>query len=279
MIRNAVDHGIESDPADRLKANKPEVGNVELRAFHRGGNIYIEVEDDGKGLDKDAILAKAKDRGMIMDGQSMTDQEVFNLIFAPGFSTAQVVTDVSGRGVGMDVVNRNIQALRGQVDITSVLGKGTTFSIRLPLTLAIIDGIVVQVGMERYIIPTLSVVESLRPSENELPTVLNSGEMVSVRGRLLPLLRISYLFGIDSAEEDPTKALIVIVEDSDRQLGILVDDLIGHQQVVIKSLGGILGNITGVSGGAIMADDRVGLILDIGGIVRLAVGAIYVMAV
>ncbi len=279
MIRNAVDHGIESDPADRLKANKPETGSVELRAFHRAGNIYIEIEDDGKGLDKDAILAKAKERGMIMDGQSMTDQEVFNLIFAPGFSTAKVVTDVSGRGVGMDVVNRNIQALRGQVDISSVLGKGTTFSLRLPLTLAIIDGIVVQVGMERYIIPTLSVVESLRPSESELPTVLNSGEMVSVRGRLLPLFRISYLFGIDSAEEDPTKALIIIVEDSDRQVGLLVDDLIGHQQVVIKSLGGILRNITGVSGGAIMADGRVGLILDVGGIVRLATGAIDVMAV
>lgn len=279
MIRNAVDHGIESDPADRLKANKPETGSVELRAFHRAGNIYIEIEDDGKGLDKDAILAKAKERGMIMDSQSMTDQEVFNLIFAPGFSTAKVVTDVSGRGVGMDVVNRNIQALRGQVDISSVLGKGTTFSLRLPLTLAIIDGIVVQVGMERYIIPTLSVVESLKPSESELPTVLNSGEMVSVRGRLLPLFRISHLFGIDSAEEDPTKALVVIVEDSDRQVGLLVDDLIGHQQVVIKSLGGILGNITGVSGGAIMADGRVGLILDVGGIVRLATGAIDVMAV
>jgi two-component system chemotaxis sensor kinase CheA len=272
MIRNAVDHGIESSVDDRLKAGKPEAGQIELRAFHKGGNIHIEVEDDGKGLDKKAILAKARERGMIANGDNMSDQEIYNLIFAPGFSTAKNVTDVSGRGVGMDVVTQNIQALRGQVEIISVPGDGTTFSIRLPLTLAIIDGIIVRIGTERYVLPTLSVVESVRPTQEEIPTVLNRGEMISIRGKLLPLFRISELFGIQGAVEDPTEALVVVVEDEGERTGLLVDDLIGHQQIVIKNLGESTGNITGISGGAIMADGKVGLILDIAGIIKLTTG-------
>jgi len=278
MIRNAIDHGIEPSAEERLAAGKPEAGLIQLRAFHKGGNIHIEVEDDGRGLSREAILAKAIERGMIADGASMSDQEIFNLIFAPGFSTARKVTDVSGRGVGMDVVMKNLQALRGQIEIDSTKGKGTTFNLRLPLTLAIIDGIIVRVGTERYIIPTLSVVESLRPTKEEIPTVLKKGEMLSIRGQLLPLFRISRLFGISGAEDDPTKALIVVVEDEDKRTGLLVDDLIGHQQIVIKSLGNSNGETTGISGGAIMADGRVGLILDVAGIVKLTAEADDMMA-
>ena len=279
MIRNSVDHGIEASGKDRIKTGKKEVGHIELRAFHKGSNIHIEVEDDGKGLDKEAILTKARERGMITNGDSMPDKEVFNLILAPGFSTVKEVTNISGRGVGMDVVNRNIKALRGKIEIESTPDKGSVFSMRLPLTLAIIDGIVVRVGKERYVIPTLSVVESLRPTARDIPTVLNKGEMISIRGQLLPLFRIYRLFDIDNASEDPTQALVVVVENEEKQTGILVDDLIGHQQVVIKNLGDSLGDVTGISGGAIMADGRVGLILDVAGIMRLTTGMGDVMAV
>jgi two-component system chemotaxis sensor kinase CheA len=268
MIRNAVDHGIESDINDRIKLGKSEVGHIKISAFHKSGDIIIEVEDDGKGLDKDAILEKAKEKGIISDGQIMTEQEIYNLIFMPGFSTAKIVTDVSGRGVGMDVVNRNIQSLRGQIEIHSSRGKGTIFTLRLPLTLAIMDGIIVQVGTEQYIIPTLSVVESIRPKYEEISTIMGNAEMLSVRGKLLPMFRVSSLFQVNDAIQDPTEALIVIV-----------DNLVGHQQIVIKSLGDSFNNIKGISGGAIMADGRVGLILDVSGIVKLAVsGTINEMA-
>ncbi|HGJ67223.1 TPA: chemotaxis protein CheA [bacterium] len=279
MIRNAVDHGIESDINDRIKLGKSEVGHIKISAFHKSGDIIIEVEDDGKGLDKDAILEKAKEKGIISDGQIMTEQEIYNLIFMPGFSTAKIVTDVSGRGVGMDVVNRNIQSLRGQIEIHSSRGKGTIFTLRLPLTLAIMDGIIVQVGTEQYIIPTLSVVESIRPKYEEISTIMGNAEMLSVRGKLLPMFRVSSLFQVNDAIQDPTEALIVIVEDEGKQVGFMVDNLVGHQQIVIKSLGDSFNNIKGISGGAIMADGRVGLILDVSGIVKLAVsGTINEMA-
>jgi two-component system chemotaxis sensor kinase CheA len=258
---------------------KSEVGHIKISAFHKSGDIIIEVEDDGKGLDKDAILEKAKEKGIISDGQIMTEQEIYNLIFMPGFSTAKIVTDVSGRGVGMDVVNRNIQSLRGQIDIHSSRGKGTIFTLRLPLTLAIMDGIIVQVGTEQYIIPTLSVVESIRPKYEEISTIMGNAEMLSVRGKLLPMFRVSSLFQVNDAIQDPTEALIVIVEDEGKQVGFMVDNLVGHQQIVIKSLGDSFNNIKGISGGAIMADGRVGLILDVSGIVKLAVsGTINEMA-
>jgi len=270
MVRNAVDHGIEANPEERRKAGKPETGRIELRAFHKGGNIYIEIEDDGRGLDRETILAKAREKGIVEDGDSMSDREVFSLIFQPGFSTAKRVTDISGRGVGMDVVKRNIEALRGQVEINSEPGRGSVFTIRMPLTLAIIDGMVVRVGNERYIIPTLSIVRSVRPRKEDLSTVFNRGEMLSLHGELIPLFRLDRLFDVEGAEQDPTRAIVVVVEDDGRQTGLLTDELLGQQQIVIKSLGETLRNAPGISGGAIMPDGRVGIILDIGGLVRLA---------
>jgi two-component system chemotaxis sensor kinase CheA len=270
MVRNAVDHGLEASPADRLAAGKNEAGHVTLRAFHRGGSIYIEIEDDGRGLDRDVIVRKAIDKGLITDAESMPDRDVWNLIFEPGFSTAKQITDVSGRGVGMDVVRRNIEALRGQVEIASEKGVGTKFSIKLPLTLAIIDGMVVRVGRERYIIPTLSVVRSVRPTDEELFSVVNKGEMLSLQGALLPMFRLEGLFGVHGALTEPTEALVVVVEDDGKQAGVMVDELLGQQQIVIKSLGDAMRGIPGISGGAIMSDGGVSLILDVGGLVRLA---------
>ncbi len=270
MMRNAVDHGIEETPQERQKQNKPKSGQVELRAFHKGGNIYIEIEDDGRGLDREAILAKSRERGLIRDGENLTDREIFNMIFEPGFSTAKKVSEVSGRGVGMDVVKRNIESLRGQIDIRSEIGKGSVFTIRLPLTLAIIDGMVVRVGTERYILPTLLIVQSLQPQPKDLTTVLERGEMLTLQGRLVPIFRLGRMFKHDDAEEDPTKALVVVVEDNEKLAGLLVDELIGQQQIVIKPIGEFFRNIAGISGGAILPDGRVGLILDVGGLVRLA---------
>ncbi|MCE5229429.1 chemotaxis protein CheA [bacterium] len=270
MVRNAVDHGLESDPADRVRAGKSECGRVELRAFHKGGNIYIEIEDDGRGLDREAILAKGRERGLIAEGETPSDREIYNLIFQPGFSTAKKITDVSGRGVGMDVVKRNIDSLRGQVEIRTEIGKGSVFSIRLPLTLAIIDGMVVRVGCERYIIPTLSVLISIRPEPAMLSTALGKGQMLSHQGRQIPMFRLDEVFRVKGAEQDPTKALAVVVEDDGKQVVLLVDELLGQQQIVIKSLGESVGHVPGVSGGAIMPDGKVGLILDVGGVIRLA---------
>ena len=270
MIRNAVDHGIEADAETRRKAGKPETARVELRAFHKGGSIYIEIEDDGRGLCREAILAKAAERGLVRDGETLSDREVWNLIFEAGFSTAKQVTDVSGRGVGMDVVRRNVEALRGQVEIQSEQGKGTVFSIRLPLTLAIIDGMVVRVGAERYIIPTLSVVRAVRPQKESLYTVTGRGEMLSLQGELIPLYRLHQMFRIRGAVEDPTEAIAVVVEDEGQSTGLVVDELLGQQQIVIKSLGQAFQGLLGVAGGAIMSDGQVGLILDVGGIVKIA---------
>lgn len=270
MVRNAVDHGLEASGQDRLRAGKSESGRVELRAFHKGGNIYIEIEDDGRGLDREAILTKGRERGLIAEGETPSDRDIYNMIFQPGFSTAKQITDVSGRGVGMDVVKRNIDSLRGQVEIRTEVGKGSTFSIRLPLTLAIIDGMVVRVGAERYIIPTLSVLISMRPEPSQLSSVLGSGQMLSHQGRELPLFRLDEIFKVNGAEKDPTRALAVVVEDDGRQIAMLVDELLGQQQIVIKSLGESVRGIPGISGGAIMPDGRVGLILDVGGVIRLA---------
>jgi len=270
MIRNAVDHGLEPDAAAREAAGKPASGRVELRAFHRGGNIFIEIADDGRGLDRDAILSKALERGLVKEGQALSDREVFGLIFEPGFSTAKAITDVSGRGVGMDVVKRNIEALRGQVEIRSEPGVGSTFTIKLPLTLAVIDGMVIAVAGERYVIPTLSIVTTVRPTPEMCNSVLGDGEMLRVQGEVLPLFRLAGLFDVAGAKSDPTEALAVIVDDDGQRACLLVDELLGQQQIVIKSLGDALQDITGVSGGAIMPDGRVGLILDVTGLVRLA---------
>jgi two-component system chemotaxis sensor kinase CheA len=269
MIRNAVDHGIES-PEERMAAGKTPDANIELRAFHEGGNIHVEILDDGRGLNRDAIVAKAVEKGLISADERLTDNEIFNLIFVPGFSTAKQVTEVSGRGVGMDVVKRNIEELRGYVQILSEMGKGTRFKIILPLTLALIDGMVVRVGNERYVIPVLSVVESLRPPPGIVNSIIGKGEMVTIRNHQIPLFRVDRIFRLKGAEQDPTKALVVVVEHEGKHAGLLVDDLIGMQQTVIKNLGAGLQQSTGFSGGAIMADGRIGLILDVSGVLKLA---------
>ncbi len=239
MIRNAADHGVEK-PAARLAKGKPAMGTINLRAFHRGGNIVIQIQDDGNGLNKDTLLAKAREKGIVKPNENLSDKEIYELIFAAGFSTAEKVTDISGRGVGMDVVRRNIEKLRGKVDIDTVLGGGTTFTIYLPLTLAIIDGMIVSVGGERYIIPTLSVRESFRPRAEMISTVHERGEMVNVRGRLCPLLRLYQYFDQQTKITNPADGIVVVVESGEQTRCLMVDELIGKQEVVIKSLGGTL---------------------------------------
>ncbi len=270
MVRNSVDHGIESTPEERIKKGKPPVGNIYMRAYHSGGNIHIQVEDDGAGLNREAIIKKAMEKGLIRSAEGLSDQEVWNLIFEPGFSTAKVVTEVSGRGVGMDVVRKNIESLRGQIDIHSTPGKGTIFTIRLPLTLAIIDGMVVRVGTERYIIPTLSIIISLKPTEKEINSVIGKGEVLSFHGKLINLYKLYKLFDIPNAVEKYTDGTVIVVEAGNTQIGLLVDEILGQQQIVIKSLGEALKGIPGIAGGAIMPDGKVGLILDIPGLIKLA---------
>ncbi|MBI5537704.1 MAG: chemotaxis protein CheW [Deltaproteobacteria bacterium] len=271
MIRNSLDHGLE--PAeDRLRVGKPAMGTVRLSAFHEGGSIVIEVADDGRGLDRETIARKALSKGLISDPDKLTDAEVYNLIFAPGFSTAAQVTEISGRGVGMDVVKRNVEKMRGRVLISTKRGEGTTFKIVLPLTLAIIDGMLVRCGEERYILPTLSIIESIQPDASMLVSFASKGELVNVRGEILPLMRLDRLFVVAGAQQDPTRGLVVIVESLGKKLGLLVDEVITQQQVVIKSLGTGLANIRFVSGAAILSDGRVGLILnmaEIGGLAGL----------
>ncbi|MCK5845762.1 MAG: chemotaxis protein CheW, partial [Victivallales bacterium] len=270
MVRNAVDHGIETSD-ERVAIGKSKKGSVRLSAQHEGGNVVIRLKDDGRGLDKKKILEKAGKLGLINEGDELSDREIFDLIFHAGFSTAEKVTDVSGRGVGMDVVRKSIENLRGRVDIDSEPGRGTTFTIRLPLTLAIIDGMVVTVGDERYVIPTISIIESLRPTREQIKTVTKKGEMLSLRGELLPLFRLHRLFDQSNAKTDPTEALVVIISgDRTDSCAILVDDLVDQQQVVIKSLGKMFNNTDGISGGAIMGDGCVALIIDTSGLARLA---------
>lgn len=269
IIRNSIDHGIEAQN-ERISLGKPAEGLVQLNAFHRGGNIVIEIEDDGKGLCKEKLLKKAIEKGLIEDGAILYDQQIYNLIFAAGFSTAEKVTDVSGRGVGMDVVKKNVERLRGKVEISTTKGKGTKFSIKLPLTLAIIDGMIVQVGTEKYIIPMLSIEKSIRPKKEDVSTVQQRGELINVRGSLLPVVRLHNLYNVQPKKTNPWEALILIVEGEGRRCGILVDDLLGQQQIVIKSLGEQFQNSRGISGSAILGDGHVGLILDVGGIMSMA---------
>ncbi|MCB1150865.1 chemotaxis protein CheA, partial [bacterium] len=270
MIRNAVDHGIESDPAEREALGKSRTGNIRLTAYHKGGNIVIEVQDDGKGLDRERIMAKAVERGLVKEGQVLSDREVFNLIFEPGFSTAKQVTDVSGRGVGMDVVRRNVEELRGSVEIESTMGKGSIFRFKLPLTLAIIDGMVIRTGAENYIIPTLSVVRLVRPNMEDYLTVRSKGEMLRFEEELVPLVRLNRVFNVPAGREDLSDTVVVVVESEGRRIGLISDDLIGQQQIVIKSLGEKVQGTPGIAGGAIMSDGHVALILDVPGLVKVA---------
>jgi two-component system chemotaxis sensor kinase CheA len=260
LVRNSVDHGIETAEV-RTAAGKPARGTVTLRAFHQGGNIIIEVADDGAGLNREKILAKARERGMAVS-DNMSDQDVWQLIFEAGFSTAAVVTDVSGRGVGMDVVKRNIRALGGRVEIDSALGHGTRIRVRLPLTLAILDGLSVTVGGELFIVPLTCVVESLQPKADEVKTVSGRGRVVHVRGEYLPVVALYELFGMKPQTTEVHNGIIVILEAEGRKIAMFVDALVGQHQVVIKSLETNYRRVHGISGATIMGDGTVALILD-----------------
>ncbi len=269
LVRNSIDHGIE-EPADRLAAGKPETGTIELNAYHQGGNIVIEIKDDGKGMDKQKLLDKAIDRGLIGEEDQLSDKQIFDLIFMPGFSTAEVVSDVSGRGVGMDVVRRNIQELGGGVEIESELGIGTTMIIRLPLTLAILDGQTVKVDSENYIIPIISIIESIQIKPEMLKRVGGQGETFRLRDEYIPIIKLHEVFGIEGAEQiSLDEGLLVVVEADGQHVGLFVDDLLGQQQVVIKSLESNYRKIEGFSGATILGDGSVALILDMPGILRL----------
>jgi two-component system chemotaxis sensor kinase CheA len=266
MIRNAIDHGIET-PDERIKAGKDITGRIELRAYHQEGSVYIEVADDGRGIDRDRIRERAIARGLISPDEIPADERLLSFLFIPGFSTAESVGDLSGRGVGMDVVKTNIEALRGTVGIESEGGAGTVFRVKLPLTLAIIEGMLVRVGEHRYIIPLLSIVESLQPGEEDIKTVEGRGEVVQVRGEYVTFLRLYELFGIIPEMTEPWNALVVIVESSGTWLGLMVDELLGQQQIVIKNLGLQITKSRALSGAAILGDGQVALILDVHGLV------------
>jgi two-component system chemotaxis sensor kinase CheA len=269
LVRNCVDHGIER-PEVRKAAGKPAVGTVFLDAYHKGGAITIEVGDDGGGLNKDRILEKAKARGLVGAGDVLTDEQIYELIFVAGFSTTDVTTDISGRGVGMDVVRRNVKELGGNIEVRSTLGKGSRFVITLPLTLAIVDGQSVSVGSETYIVPLIAIVESLQLSKSMVNRVVGTGEVFSFRGDYIPIVRLHDLFNVEPRSRVLEEGLLMIVEGDGRRVGLFVDDLHGQQQVVIKSLETNYRRVDGVSGATILGDGSVALILDVPGIIRVA---------
>ena len=269
LLRNAIDHGIETPEARRL-AGKPEVSRLRLRAYQEGGNIHLEVADDGRGLDRDTIARKGAAVGLLTPDARPTDDEIFGLIFRPGFSTAETVSHVSGRGVGLDVVRRNVEALGGSITVHTEAGRGATFHIRLPLTLAILDGQSLRVGSHTYILPLASIVESMRPRPDQVRRVFTDAEVVVIRGRALPMIRLHRLFGIAPAVEDPAQGIVVIVEHEGRDVALLVDELGGQQQVVIKSLEVNFAKVAGVAGATILSDGAVALILDVPGLVALS---------
>jgi two-component system, chemotaxis family, sensor kinase CheA len=269
LVRNSIDHGIES-PEARTAAGKSAEGTVHLDACHRGGNIAVEVSDDGGGLDKERILAKARARGLVGGDDSLTDTEIHELIFVPGFSTAEKTTDVSGRGVGMDVVRRNVKELGGKIDVRSDPGRGSRFTITLPLTLAIVDGQSVAVGTETYIVPLISIVESMQLKSSGVTRLSGHSEVISFRGDYLPIIRLHELFGVEPRSHALHEGLVVVAEGDGRRVGLFVDDLLGQQQVVIKSLEANYGHIEGVSGATILGDGSVALILDVPGLIRAA---------
>ncbi|MCS6245174.1 MAG: chemotaxis protein CheA [Opitutus sp.] len=261
MVRNSLDHGLEG-PADRKAAGKNEQGRLRLAAYHEGSNLVIELIDDGRGINKTRVLEKARSQGLVAEGITPPTDVILNMIFLPGFSTAAKVTAVSGRGVGMDVVRRNIERLRGQIQIETVEGQGTTFRIRLPLTTAIIDGLLVRVGEDRFILPTITVQVALKPTKEMLTTIQGRGEVIDHRGKILPLHRLHRRFEIEGAEEDPTKGIVVMIEVGSKVYALLVDELLNKQEVVIKNLGAFLQDRPGVAGGAILGDGTIALILD-----------------
>ena len=262
MIRNSCDHGIEK-PDVRVANGKPARGTVYLSAYHRSGRIIIEIKDDGAGINRERVLKKATEKGLVSAGVSLSDEEIDHLVFLPGFSTAEKVTSVSGRGVGMDVVKRNIEALGGNVRITNTPGKGSIFTVSLPLTLAILDGMIVRVGAESYIIPITSIIETMRPKMEQVHEVQGRSDVINVRGEFVPLVYLRDVFSIPNAEQDLSKALVVLVESGQEKMGLVVDELIGQQQVVIKSLEANADPVKGISGATILGDGKVSLILEI----------------
>jgi two-component system chemotaxis sensor kinase CheA len=269
LIRNSADHGIET-PAKRLAANKPAHGTITLSASHQGGSILIEVRDDGAGLHRDKILGKAKERGMPGVHDEMTDAEVWALIWEPGFSTADVVSDVSGRGVGMDVVRRNIASLGGSAELDSAPGYGTRVAVRLPLTLAIMDGMSIGVGEEIYILPLASVVESFQVQEGMVQKVGSTGRVVKVREEYMPVVALEEVFGVPRFDYERVSEIMVIVEADGRRIAVIVDELLGQHQVVVKNLESNYRRVPDVSGATILGDGRVALIIDVAGLVKRA---------
>jgi two-component system chemotaxis sensor kinase CheA len=268
LVRNSLDHGIEL-PAERIAQGKDPQGTITLRAAHQGGSIIIEVSDDGAGLNRERILAKARDKNMPVS-DNMSDAEVWQIIFAPGFSTATVVTDVSGRGVGMDVVKRNIESISGRIEITSQHGQGSIMTIRLPLTLAILDGLSIAVGEQIYIVPLGFISESLQPKSSDIKEISGQGEVVQVRGEYLPLIALHKLFNIQPKITNPAEGILVLLEAEGKKIALFVDELVGQHQVVIKSLETNYRKVPGVSGATIMGDGRVAMIIDVGALVKLA---------
>ena len=266
LLRNALDHGIER-PDERVARGKPPQGSVHLSAEHRSGRIVIELSDDGGGIDRTRVLARARQRGLVAENATPSDEEIDDLIFLPGFSTADVVSNVSGRGVGMDVVRRNIQALGGRVTVQSRHGAGSRFVLSLPLTLAILDGMIVAVGRESYVVPLTNIVESLRPRREDIHAVVGCGDVVAIRGAYVPLIYLARRFSVPGAVQDPAAGIVVVVENETAgQIGLVVDELVGQQQVVVKSLEANYGAVDGVGGATILGDGRVALILDIAGL-------------
>ena len=261
MIRNAMDHGIET-AAERIAAGKREVATIHLNAWHEGGSVVVELSDNGRGLDHARIVASAMSKGLIESARDLSPAEINELIFKPGFSTSTEVTELSGRGVGMDVVRKNIDAMNGRVEIASTPGHGTTFTIRVPLTRAITDGMLVRVGEERYIVPTNEIQTSFRPQPENLAKAGGDGELVMLQGKALPVVRLHHVLGVGSAETDPTRALLVVLGESENRFALLVDDLLGQQQFVAKPVTTGMSHVPGIAGGAILGDGRVGLILD-----------------
>ena len=268
LVRNSLDHGIEA-PDVRVQNGKSETGTIHLSAYHQGGNIVIEIKDDGAGLNKSKILEKAKQNGLINQDDRLSDDQVYDLIFRPGFSTADVVSDVSGRGVGMDVVRRNIRELGGMVEVKSMPGEGSVFTIRLPLTLAILDGQLVGIGEETYILPVISIIESLQVKTECINAVAGNAEVYRLRDEYIPIVRLYQIFGIEPTSEVLNEGLLVVVEAEGKKIAIFVDDLLGQQQVVIKSLKTNFKKIEGLSGATILGDGTVALIIDIAELIDL----------
>ena len=269
MVRNSIDHGFER-PEERIGLGKPEKGLICLKAYHRGGCIVIEITDDGRGLNKEKILAKALQNGVIQSSEGLTEQEIHRLIFHPGLSTAEKVTDISGRGVGMDIVKHAVEKLRGKIDVESTQGQGTTIALRFPLTMAIIDGMIVKVGAERYILPMTAIRQVMRPGESSYTNIAGKGEVMNAMGQLFPLVRLYELFAIEPEKRNPWEAIVVVVDGGDRSKCLLVDQIIGKAEVVIKGLGEGLKELKGISGGAILGDGQIGLILDPEGLFELS---------